>query len=233
MFFSSFLWPHHGDNKESSYNIPHERNIVHSPQASSGSESAKQALAPSLLAHHGDNKESSYNIPRERNIVHSPQASSGSESAKQTLTLSLLAHHGDNKESSYNIPHERNIVHSPKASSGSESVTPTSLSGSTLFACGEFYCCAVLFGCRRVIFASRVIWRMEYHFCRRQKYHCERRCNRKRTISRRQSRHITLIPQISSCALIFSMRCADRTIIIPGSAYKKETFSFSPSRCRS
>ena len=33
----------------------------------------------------------------------------------------------------------------------------------TLFACGEFYCYAVIFGLRRVIFATRVFRRIEYH----------------------------------------------------------------------
>ena len=33
----------------------------------------------------------------------------------------------------------------------------------TLFAYGEFYCYAVIFGSRRVIFATRVLGRIEYH----------------------------------------------------------------------
>ena len=33
----------------------------------------------------------------------------------------------------------------------------------TLFACGEFYCYAVIFGSHRVIFATRVLGRIEYH----------------------------------------------------------------------
>ena len=37
------------------------------------------------------------------------------------------------------------------------SITPV------LFAFGELYCYAVVFGYRRVIFATRVLWRIEYH----------------------------------------------------------------------
>ena len=41
--------------------------------------------------------------------------------------------------------------------------TPLRVSRITLFACGEFYCYAVIFGLRRVIFATRVFRRIEYH----------------------------------------------------------------------
>ena len=51
----------------------------------------------------------------------------------------------------------------------------------TLFACGELYCYAVVFGLRRVIFASRVYWeRIEYN------------CSACRAISLLHSKNITL-----------------------------------------
>ena len=52
---------------------------------------------------------------------------------------------------------------------------------SVIFACGEFYCFAVIFGLRRVIFASQV-WvaniislrnEVEQYHCRLQQYHAD------------------------------------------------------------
>ena len=54
-------------------------------------------------------------------------------------------------------------------------------SWAVLFACGEFYCFAVIFGLCRVIFASQVKWRI--------KYHCEAKPN---NITTRHSRIISL-----------------------------------------
>ena len=42
--------------------------------------------------------------------------------------------------------------------------TPLGASRITLFAYGELYCFAVVFGLCRVIFAMRVVGRIEYHF---------------------------------------------------------------------
>ena len=61
----------------------------------------------------------------------------------------------------------------------------------TLFACGEFYCYAVIFGLRRVIFAAQVLGRIEYH-CKATP------CNitsRKGNITLCEAKNITLYAQ--------------------------------------
>ena len=40
---------------------------------------------------------------------------------------------------------------------------------------GELYCFAVIFGFRRVVFATRVLWRIKYHESQRLSYHCRLR----------------------------------------------------------
>ena len=64
-----------------------------------------------------------------------------------------------------------------------------SRSFSVLFACGEFDCFAVICGYRRVIFASRVLGRIEYHCERSEQYHfCE-----SKNITPSNARHISLL----------------------------------------
>ena len=65
----------------------------------------------------------------------------------------------------------------------------TSRSFSVLFAFGEFDCFAVICGYRRVIFASRVLGRIEYHCERSEQYHfCE-----SKNFTPSNARHITLL----------------------------------------
>ena len=57
-----------------------------------------------------------------------------------------------------------NVIRSTAAKKGQPMRdTLSGVSRITLFACGEFYCYAVIFGLRRVIFATRVFRRIEYH----------------------------------------------------------------------
>ena len=60
----------------------------------------------------------------------------------------------------------------------------------TLFAYGEWYCFAVIFGLRRVVFATRVLWRIEYNWSLRASISLRAG----RVISRCRRQHITKKP---------------------------------------